>query len=69
MKRDNPNEVFVLKESAQIRYIRENFNADLDETLDEYIDYYFKEDAININEVQRTGHQERSDFSGEKRMD
>ena len=60
MKRDNPNEVFVLKESAQLRYIRENFNSNLDETLDEYIDFCF------INEVQRTGAQERDDFSGEK---
>ena len=66
MKRDNPNELFVLKESGQLRYIRENFNANLDETLDEYIDYYFKEDTTDVNEVQRTGHQERSDFSGEK---
>ena len=65
MKRDNQNELFVLKESGQLRYIRENFNTDLDETLDEYIDFYFKED-ITVNEVQRTGHQERSDFSGEK---
>ena len=65
MKRDNPNELFVLKESGQLRYIRENFNADLDKTLDEYIDFYFKED-ITVNEVQRTGAQERDDFSGEK---
>ena len=65
MKRDNPNEVFVLKESAQLRYIRENFNSNLDETLDEYIDFCFKED-ITITEVQRTGAQERDDFSGEK---
>ena len=65
MKRDNPNEVFVLKESAQLRYIRENFNSNLDETLDEYIEFCFKED-ITINEVQRTGAQERDDFSGEK---
>ena len=52
MKRDNPNEVFVLKESAQLRYIRENFNSNLDETLDEYIDFCFKED-ITITEVQK----------------
>lgn len=64
MKRDNPNELFVLKESGQLRYIRENFNNDLEETLDEYIDYYFKENE-KLNEVQRTGHQERAEFSAE----
>ena len=65
MKRDNPNEVFVLKESAQLRYIRENFNSNLDETLDEYIDFCFKED-ITITEVQRTGAQKEMIFQ-EKR--
>ena len=53
MKRDNPNELFVLKESGQLRYIRENFNANLDETLDEYIDFYFKEDRTSVNEIQQ----------------
>lgn len=65
MKRDNQNEMFVLKESGQLRYIRENFNNSLEETLDEYIDYYFKENE-KLNEVQRTGHQERDEFSTEK---
>ncbi len=66
MKRDNPNELFVLKESGQLRYIRENFNANLDETLDEYIDFYFKEDTTKVNEIQQTGEQNRNEFSAEK---
>ena len=66
MKRDNPNELFVLKESGQLRYIRENFNANLDETLDEYIDFYFKEDTTSVNEIQQTGEQNRNEFSAEK---
>jgi hypothetical protein len=67
MKRDKPNEVFVLKESAQLRYIRENFNSNLDKTLDEYIDFCFNDlDVETLTEVQRTGAQERDDFSGEK---
>ena len=36
-KRDNENEVFVLKESWQLRYIRENLNGALDGYLDFYI--------------------------------
>lgn len=37
MKRDNPNELFVLKESGQLRYIRENLDGDLDGYLDFYM--------------------------------
>lgn len=37
MKRDNPNELFVLKESGQLRYIRENLDGNLDGYLDCYM--------------------------------
>ena len=37
IKKDNPAEVFVLKESGQLRYIRENLNGALDGYLDFYI--------------------------------
>lgn len=37
IKKDNENEVFVLKESGQLRYIRENLNGALDGYLDFYI--------------------------------
>ena len=34
MKRDRPDELFVLKESGQLRHIRENYDGNLDEYLD-----------------------------------
>lgn len=37
IKRDNSDEVFVLKESNQFNYIKENFNGD----FDEYLNFYF----------------------------
>lgn len=37
IKSDKPNEVFVLKESGRYKYIKENFNGD----LDEYLNFYF----------------------------
>ena len=61
LKKSKHNEVFVLKESSQLRYIRENLDGD----LDDYLEHYFKE----LTEVQQTGNQERSDFSGEKEWD
>ncbi len=36
-KRDNENEVYVLKESGQLRYIKENLKGNLDEYIDFYI--------------------------------
>ncbi len=38
MKRNNHDEVFVLKESGQLRHIRENYNGE----LDGYLDFYMK---------------------------
>ena len=42
MKRDNPNEVFVLKESRDFSYAKENFKTE----LNEYLDFCFNEKEI-----------------------